>query len=90
MQKRYLQEHINCFIDERLEESRSKISNTYKYKKILNDSYNLFDKIETVVDNATLTDNYKEVESELSFILLKEAYKTGFKDSMQIFLYNQI
>lgn len=90
MQKRQLQEHINCFIDERLEESRDKISNSHKYKKILNDSYNLFDKIEAVVDNATLTDNYKELESELSFILLKEAYKIGFKDSMQIFLYNQI
>lgn len=90
MQKLHLQEHINCFIDERIEESRNKIYNTYKYKKILNSSYNLFDKIEAVVDNTSLTDTYKDVESELSFILLKEAYKMGFKDSMQIFLYNQI
>ena len=90
MQDTEFQEHINSFIDERLEESRCKVSDTKEYRKTLNKSYSLFDEIETVVNNATLTDDYKEVESELAFLQLKEAYKIGFKDSMKIFLYDEI
>lgn len=90
MKNSELQEHINSFIDERLEESCYKASNTKEYKRTLNKSYSLFDEIETVVNNATLTDDYKDVESELAFLQLKEAYKIGFKDSMKIFLYDEI
>ena len=66
------------------------MADTKEYRRTLNKSYSLFDEIETVVNNATLTDDYKEVESELASLQLKEAYKIGFKDSMKIFLYDEI
>lgn len=90
MENRELQATINDFIDERLEESRSKISDTKEYQEILTNSYNLFDKIEAIVNNTTLTDDYKSTESELSSMQLQEAYKIGFKDSITIFLCNEI
>lgn len=85
-----LQLDTSNFIDARLERSRLKTLKTKRYKKMLTDSYRLFDKIETIVNNVNLTDNYRDVESELASMQLKEAYKTGFKDSMRIFLYKEL
>lgn len=77
---------INEFIEERLQESYKKILHKDKYKEILKNYYNLFHKVEAIVNNAKITDDYKEAEIDAYTIQLKEAYKIGFYDSAAIFI----
>lgn len=82
--KSKLKNHIDNFIDERLEENRCNILCNKEVRKLANEYLNLFDKIEMGINNEKLTDEYKTIELNLKRIELQEAYKLGAKDSMKI------
>lgn len=82
--KSKLKNHIDNFIDERLEENRNNILCNKEVRKLANEYLNLFDKIETGMNNEKLTDEYKTIELNLKRIELQEAYKLGAKDSIKI------
>ena len=80
-----LQANITNFIEERIQESYSKLVHTKEYKNLLENYYDLFGKIEKLLNNEILTEQYKEAEYDIYMFQLEEAYKTGFKDSNIIF-----
>ena len=81
-----LKVNVNDFIEERIQASYEKVLSTEKYKKLAKRYYELFPKIECIVNNAELTEEYKEAETEIYMLQIEEAYKTEFKDSINIFL----
>lgn len=81
-----LETDVNEFIEARLQESYQKILQNRTYQKTLTNYYNSFEKLEAIVNNAKITDDYKEAETNAYEIQLKEAYKAGFNDSIVIFI----
>lgn len=82
--KSKLKQHIDSFIDERLEENRSNILCNKDVRKLADKYLSLFDTIEISTNNEKLTDEYKSIELNLKRIELQEAYKLGAKDSIKI------
>lgn len=79
--------NVYDFIDERLNESWTKLNKDkeykekqYKYRKSLEELE------EKLSDNIILVEDHTENEVELYTMQLHEAYKTGFRDSVQILM----
>lgn len=79
-----LKKNIIQFIDERIEEIYKNLANDMEYRKISKQYFDYYDKIEMLINNENLTDNYKTIELDIHRIELQKAYKTGFKDSFMI------
>ena len=84
--KSKLKEHIECFIDERLEENRSNALCNKEFRKLSNEYLELYDKIEAEINNEKVTDKYKNIELNLKRIELQEMYKMGVKDVVRFFI----
>ncbi|MCI8362218.1 MAG: hypothetical protein HFJ41_03665 [Clostridia bacterium] len=80
-----LQANINNFVEERIQESYANLVNTKEYNNLLKNYYDLFSKIEKLLNNEKLTEQYKEAEYDVYMFQLEEAYKIGFYDSTIIF-----
>lgn len=79
-----LKAQLSDFIEERIQVSNKKLISTEEYKIILKKYYNLFSKIEKLIDNQKLAECYKEAEYNVYTLQLKEAYKLGFYDGILI------
>lgn len=84
--KSKLKEHIECFIDERLEENRDNVLCNKEFRKLSNEYLELYDKIEAEINNEKVTDKYKDIELNLKRIELQEMYKMGIKDVVRFFI----
>lgn len=81
-----LKENVQDFITERLNQSYTQIVGNKTYSKIADKYFKLFEKIENVIQDTSITDKYKEAQFDMYTMQLEEAYKTGFKDSAKVFL----
>ena len=81
-----LKEEIEEFISERLNASYTKIISNDKYQDLANRRSSLLYKIEHIINDETLADQYKKAELDMYDMQLQEAYKTGFLDSTKIFV----
>ena len=90
MEKNTLTDNVNEFIQERINESYSKIMYRPEYRKVSEESSRLWKEIEDKINNEKLTDIYKSAQMDMYWIQLEEAYKTGFIDSIKIFLHKKI
>ena len=82
-----LKENLQDFIEERIQESYSKVSNKKDYKE----QYQRFKKLEESfiekLQDKTMIENYynfRDIRMDLDNRELKEAYLIGFKDSILI------
>ncbi len=77
-----LKENLQEFIEERLNDSYEIIANTREYKEISNNHFKIFETLKCKLKNNTnLLEKYEELEANLYYMQLKQAYLTGFKDS---------
>lgn len=77
-----LKENLQYFIEERLNESYTKLVHTKEYKEISNNHSEMFELLKNELKNNTkLLEKYEELEANLYYMQLKQAYLTGFKDS---------
>lgn len=77
-----LKENLQDFIEERLNESYTNIAQTKEYKEISNNHFEVFATLKDELKNYTnLLEKYEELEADLYYMQLKQAYLTGFKDS---------
>lgn len=90
MEKNTLTDNVNEFIQERINESYSKIMYRPEYRKVSEESSRLWKEIEDKINNEKLTDIYKSTQMDMYWIQLEEAYKIGFIDSLKIFLHKKI
>lgn len=90
MNENTLLNDIRDFVEERLNESYTRIVQSKDYKKIANEYSKLMTQIEKIVSNVELTDRYKKVELDMYEMQLEQAYKTGFLDSIIIVLSKEI
>ncbi len=80
--KNNLFENLQCFIEERLDESYTNLIHTKEYEKINQDYFKVFNKLKRVLKNdISLLENYEELKSILYYMQLKQAYLKGFQDS---------
>ena len=84
--KSKLKEHIECFIDERLEENRDNVLSNKEFRKLSNEYLELYDEIEAGINNEKVTDKYKDIELNLKRIELQEMYKMGIKDVVRFLI----
>ncbi len=83
--KTNLQENLQDFIEERLNESYTNILHTKEYKNISSKNNILMDKITDKTKDNNLIEKYKKTEYDMYEMQLMQAYLTGFKDSNIIF-----
>lgn len=77
-----LQENLQYFIEERLNESYTNLVHTKEYEKVYHNYFNIFKTLKNELkNNINLLENYEELKSVLYYMQLKQAYLTGFKDS---------
>ena len=81
-----LKTDADIFVERRLQESYTKVNNNKDYREICKKYFKLFEKIQEELSNKQdLWEQYETKEAEIYEMQLKEAYKTGFKDCMEIF-----
>jgi len=81
-----LQITIDEFIEERIQESYKNVINNQRYKKLLINYNDLFNKVKINVVNKKIIDDYRISEIDFYMVQLKEAYRLGFYDSTKIFI----
>lgn len=84
MKNNELKELLIDFIEERLQVSYERLLKQSNNKKIINKHLELFDKLSASIQNDTLLENYREAEIDAYELQIIEAYKMGFKDSINI------
>ena len=84
MKNNKLKELLIDFIEERLRVSYERLLKQSNNKKIINKHLELFDKLSASIQNDTLLENYREAEIDAYELQIIEAYKMGFKDSINI------
>lgn len=84
MKNNKLKELLIDFIEERLQVSYERLLKQSNNKKIINKHLELFDKLSASIQNDTLLENYREAEIDAYELQIIEAYKMGFKDSINI------
>lgn len=83
-----LQENVSDFIDERLNESYRNLKTNKRYVTLEKDNNRLFSKIEKVIKDNVLIEEYQKTTIDIYDMQLKEAYKTRFKDANILLLDN--
>lgn len=86
MKNNKLKELLIDFIEERLQVSYERLLKQSNNKKIINKHLELFDKLSASIQNDTLLENYREAEIDAYELQIIEAYKMGFKDSINILI----
>ena len=84
MKNNELKELLIDFIEERLQVSYERLLKQSNNKKVINKHLELFDKLSASIQNDTLLENYREAEIDAYELQIIEAYKMGFKDSINI------
>ena len=84
MKNNELKELLIDFIEERLQVSYERLLKQSNNKKIINKHLELFDKLSASIQDNTLLENYREAEIDAYELQIIEAYKMGFKDSINI------
>lgn len=84
MKNNKLKELLIDFIEERLQVSYERLLKQSNNKKIINKHLELFDKLSASIQDNTLLENYREAEIDAYELQIIEAYKMGFKDSINI------
>lgn len=87
MKKDALQINTDNFLEERLQSSYEEVTSKKEYKKIFKQYFMLFKKLQDGLANREdLLEQYETKEAKVYEMQLKQAYKTGFKDCMEIFI----
>lgn len=87
MKKDALQINTDNFLEERLQSSYEEVTSKKEYKKIFKQYFMLFQKLQDgLVNKEDLLEQYETKEEEVYKMQLKQAYKRGFKDCMEIFI----
>lgn len=87
MKKDTLQSTTDNFVEERLQASYKEVTRKKEYKRIFKQYFMLFKKLQDALANKEdLLEQYETQEAEVYEMQLKQAYKTGFKDCMEIFI----
>lgn len=87
MKKDTLQSNTDNFVEERLQSSYEEVTGKKEYKRIFKQYFMLFKKLQDELTNKEdLLEQYETTEAEVYEMQLKQAYKTGFKDCMEIFI----
>lgn len=82
-----LETNVKSFIEKRLQASYTDVSSKREYKKVFNQYFVLLKNIQSELSNKKdLLEQYETKEAEVYEMQLKQAYKTGFKDCMEIFI----
>lgn len=82
-----LETNVNNFVEERLQSSYEEVTSKKEYKNIFKQYFMLFKRLQDVLTNrGDLLEQYETKEAEVYEMQLKQAYKTGFKDCMEIFI----
>lgn len=82
-----LKTDADIFVEKRLQESYTKVNNNKDYREICKEYFKLFETIQKELSNKQdLWEQYETKEAEIYEMQLKQAYKTGFKDCMEIFI----
>lgn len=79
-----LKENLQDFIEERLNESYTKIVDTKEYKALSNKNTKAINNIADKIKDTKLIEEYKKTEYDMYEMQLQQAYLTGFKDSIII------
>lgn len=87
MKKDTLQSTTDNFVEERLQLSYEEVTGKREYKRIFKQYFMLFKKLQDELSNKEdLLEQYETKEAEVYEMQLKQAYKTGFKDCIEIFI----
>ena len=86
MEKSTLEDNINEFLQERINESYTKISHNPEYKELVQKKSKIFNDIINRIKDEKLMLNYEEVQIDIYWKQLEQAYIRGFIDSLKIFL----
>ena len=77
-----LLENVNDFIEERLIRSYNDLKTNKGYLKLEKNCEETLKKIATRLEDMKLIEDYENQKNDMYDIQLKQAYKTGFKDSI--------
>ncbi len=80
-----LNEDLQDFIEERLNESYTNLIHSKEYKEISSKNTSLIESIADKTKDTDLIEEYKKTEYDMYEMQLQQAYLTGFKDSNIIF-----
>lgn len=82
-----LETNVKDFLEERLQSSYEEVTSKREYKRVFKQYFMLFQKLQDgLADKEDLLEQYETKEAEVYEMQLKQAYKTGFKDCMEIFI----
>lgn len=84
MKNNELKELLIDFVEERLQISYERLLKQSNNKKVIDKHLELFDKLSSSLQNNKLLENYREAEIDAYELQIIEAYKMGFKDSINI------
>ncbi len=85
---RILLENVEDFIEERLNQSYSDLKGNREYIRLEKDYELIFKKLTENIEEKKIIEEYEKIKIDMYEIQLKQAYRSGFKDSIYL-LFNK-
>lgn len=77
-------EDVEDFIEERLNQSYSDLKNNSEYVKLEKDYDAIFKKLTENIEENKIVEEYEKIKIDMYEMQLKQAYRSGFKDSIYL------
>ena len=79
-----LLEDVEEFIEERLNQSYSDLKNNSEYVKLEEEYDAIFKKLTENIEENKIVEEYEKIKIDMYEMQLKQAYRSGFKDSIYL------